>query len=53
MPICDQPVFVLPIVLHTKDAADSDLPATFWGLCSLIQVLEGLVLIELSHLKGG
>ncbi len=41
-----------PIVLHVKDKVYVNLPVTIRGLSSLAQVLEGLVLMELGHLKG-
>jgi len=41
-----------PIVLHIKDKVNTNLPVTFRGLSSFSQVLEGLVPMELGHLKG-
>jgi len=39
-------------MLDVKDKMDSNLPVGFWWLMLFPQVLEGLVLMELGHLKG-
>ena len=52
MDIGNKSALVASIVLHIKDKVNMNLPVTFRGLASFAQVLEGLVLMELGHLKG-
>ncbi len=39
-------------MFHIKNKVKMNLPVTVGGLTSFAQVLEGLVLMELGHLKG-
>ncbi len=39
-------------MLDVKDKMDSDLPVAFQCLSTFSYIFEGLVLIELGHLKG-
>ncbi len=52
LPIGNESALVSPIMLHVKDKVNTNLPVTLRGLSSLAQVLEGLVFMELGHLKG-
>jgi len=52
VPISNESTLVASIMFHVKDKVDTNLPVTIRGLSSFAQVLEGLVLMELGHLKG-
>ncbi len=52
VPVGNKSALMAPIMLHVKDKVYTNLPVTFRGLSSLAQVLEGLVFVELGHLKG-
>ena len=52
MPIGNESALVASIVFHVKDKVNTNLSVAFRGFSSFAQVLEGLVLMELGHLKG-
>jgi len=52
VPVGNKSALVASFVLHIKNEVNTNLLVTIGGLSSFAQVPEGLILMELGHLKG-